>query len=272
MFGYLAAAIVCAAAVLIVLLGPASFPSVPGLISLFAGSECGVSGGRVLGQKELSEHNGGPGSPGLYLAVLGLVFDVKKGSKHYGPGGSYSFFAGKDASRAYVTGDFTEKGLVDDLSELSPLGMLHLNNWLSFYRQNYDFVGKLVGRFYDKKGQPTKALEDALAVIDIGLKLKEQRIEENKQFPPCNVESSSGISRVWCSNRSGGIHRDWVGVPRKMYLAGSDGYRCVCVRTSGPPTEHPDSTEHRDRGDLDNPLLKEYEECNPLFDWCLLKE
>ncbi|KAM3932939.1 neuferricin-like [Leptodactylus fuscus] len=271
MFGYLAAAALCLAAVLVMHTDPWSFTEIPGLSSLFP-KKCGVKADRLLSKDELASYHGGQGSPGLYLAVLGQVFDVHKGIKHYGPGGSYSFFAARDASRAYVTGDFTNGGLVDDVSELSPTQMLHLNNWLSFYQKNYAAVGKLIGHFYDEDGNPTKALEDALAVIDVGLKLKEQRLEENKQFPPCNSEFSSDGSRVWCSKNSGGIQRDWVGVPRKLYLAGYDGYRCVCVRTTGPPSENPDSEDHNNRGDLENPSLKEYKDCNPLFDWCLLKE
>jgi hypothetical protein len=31
---------------------------------------------------------------GLYLAILGKVYDVGKGEKFYGPGGSYHFFTG----------------------------------------------------------------------------------------------------------------------------------------------------------------------------------
>ncbi|KAM4797123.1 neuferricin [Rhinophrynus dorsalis] len=271
MFGYLAAAAVCLAAVLLMRLDTVSFDDVPILSYLFPG-QCGLTGRRLLSKQELANFHGGPNSPGIYLAVLGQVFDVQKGDKHYGPGGSYSFFSGKDASRAYVTGDFTEKGLVDDVSELSPVEMLHLNNWLTFYQKHYVTVGKVIGRFYDEDGNPTKALEDALAVIEIGLKLKEHREEDNKQFPPCNSEWISGSSRVWCSKHSGGIHRDWVGVPRKMFIPSYNGYRCVCVRTSGPPSEQPESTAHRDRGDLDNPLLQEYKDCNPLFEWCLLKE
>ncbi|XP_071992246.1 neuferricin [Engystomops pustulosus] len=271
MFGYLAAAALCLAAVLVLRSDPWSLCEVPGLSSLFP-EQCRGQAGRLLSKGELSSYDGGHGSPGLYLAVLGQVFDVQKGMKHYGPGGSYSFFTARDASRAYVTGDFAEGGLVDDVSELSPSQMLHLNNWLSFYQKNYVAVGKLIGHFYDEYGNPTKALEDALAAIDVGLKLKEKRHEENKQFPPCNSEFSSGISRVWCSKNSGGIQRDWVGVPRKLYLAGFDGYRCVCVRATGPSSENPESEVHDNRGDLDNPSLKEYKDCNPLFDWCLLKE
>lgn len=49
---------------------------------------------RVLNAAELRRYTGGVGSAGLYLAVLGRVFDVQRGRKHYGPGGAYSFFAG----------------------------------------------------------------------------------------------------------------------------------------------------------------------------------
>ncbi|XP_040280783.1 neuferricin isoform X2 [Bufo bufo] len=241
MLGYLAAAAVCLAAVLVLRTDPWSFPEVPGLSSIFP-EQCKAPFRRASVSLWTCSRE-----PGLNSQA-------------------------KDASRAYVTGDFTDAGLVDDVSELSPTQMLHLNNWLSFYQKNYLAVGKLIGHFYDEDGDPTKALEDALTVIDVGLKLKEQRHEENKQFPPCNSEFSSGASKVWCSKNSGGIKRDWVGVPRKLYLAGYDGYRCVCVRTNGPPSENPDSKEHHDRGDLDNASLKEYKDCNPLFDWCWLKE
>lgn len=49
---------------------------------------------RLLSSRELSSYNGEKGSKGLYLAVLGQVFDVNKGIKHYGPGGAYHSFSG----------------------------------------------------------------------------------------------------------------------------------------------------------------------------------
>lgn len=48
----------------------------------------------LLNQQDLSRYHGEVGSQGLYLSVLGQVFDVSKGRRHYGPGGAYHFFAG----------------------------------------------------------------------------------------------------------------------------------------------------------------------------------
>lgn len=50
---------------------------------------------KIFTLKELSKYDGSKGSSGLYLALLGRVYDVSKGGKHYGPNGGYHFFAGK---------------------------------------------------------------------------------------------------------------------------------------------------------------------------------
>ena len=47
------------------------------------------------------------------------VYDVSKGADYYGPGGGYAFFTGRDGSRAFVTGQFDEEGLVDDTKGLA---------------------------------------------------------------------------------------------------------------------------------------------------------
>ncbi|KAM6048477.1 neuferricin isoform 3-T5 [Theristicus caerulescens] len=181
--------------------------------------------GRLLSAAQLARYRGGAGEPGLYLAVLGRVFDVERGRKHYGPGGAYSGLA-----------------------------------------------GKLVGRFYDENGAPTEALRQAEAAIEEALKFQAESEQRKQQFPPCNSEwSSAGGSRFWCSRQSGGVNRDWTGVPRKLYRPGSSGSRCVCVRTTGPPWGQPASTEHSDRGDLDNPHLEEYDGCHPLAEQCVLR-
>lgn len=49
---------------------------------------------RLLSRRTLSLYDGQEGSKGLYVAILGQVFDVQKGLKHYGPGGAYHVMAG----------------------------------------------------------------------------------------------------------------------------------------------------------------------------------
>lgn len=57
---------------------------------------------RIFSAAELAQHRGDSGqqtdSDGhviVMLAVMGKVYDVTSGGKHYGPGGTYSGFAGK---------------------------------------------------------------------------------------------------------------------------------------------------------------------------------
>lgn len=64
-------------------------------ISLFPSPQSEEKLERIFSHDELSKFNGESGSQGIYLAILGKVYDVTKGSKHYGPGGSYHAFAGK---------------------------------------------------------------------------------------------------------------------------------------------------------------------------------
>lgn len=49
---------------------------------------------RLFVPEELARYQGGPGDPGLYLALLGRVYDVSSGRRHYEPGAHYSGFAG----------------------------------------------------------------------------------------------------------------------------------------------------------------------------------
>lgn len=82
-------------------------------------------------------------------------------------------------------------------------------------------------------------------------KLKEQ--SEKEKFPPCNSSWSEKEGKaIWCSNKSGGISRDWVGVPRKFKPSGGGGDRCACVHESL----------------LDSPNLKVYDGCDPKSERC----
>jgi hypothetical protein len=78
-----------------------------------------------------------------------------------------------------------------------------------------------------------------------------------EKYPQCNVEYKPETgSRVWCSKASGGIQRDWVGVPRSLYFVDSNKIRCACVRPE----------------DLNDPLLKPYPNCPPDSESCKLSD
>ncbi|XP_059208102.1 neuferricin isoform X1 [Centropristis striata] len=214
---------------------------------------------RLLSSRELSLYDGEESSKGLYLALLGQVFDVHKGHKHYGPGGAYHFMAGKDASLAFITGDFTESGLTDDVSSLSPLQVVALYDWLAFYQRDYQAVGVLTGRFYTETGQPTEALLQVEASRAEGQRIKAQSEAEMLRFPACNSEwSAARGGRVWCSTKSGGVQRGWTGVPRKLFSPGSSGVRCVCV-------EDPSAAD-------DDPNMHKYDGCPSHADSCSVED
>lgn len=59
----------------------------------------------------------------------------------------FFLYEGRDATRAYVSGDFTEKGLVDTIAGLSHQDIMGIEEWLGFYEKDYNFVGKKI--FYN---------------------------------------------------------------------------------------------------------------------------
>lgn len=63
--------------------------------------------------EELAVFDGSDENKPLYLAINGTIYDVSANRRTYGPGGSYQFFSGVDASRAYVTGCFAEDRTAD---------------------------------------------------------------------------------------------------------------------------------------------------------------
>lgn len=48
----------------------------------------------VYTKEELAEYRGLPDQKGIFVAVMGMVYDVEAGRKHYGPDGTYHGFAG----------------------------------------------------------------------------------------------------------------------------------------------------------------------------------
>jgi hypothetical protein len=46
------------------------------------------------------------------------VYDVTKGRAYYGPDAGYAGFAGRDGTRAYVSGNFTKEGLIENIEDM----------------------------------------------------------------------------------------------------------------------------------------------------------
>ncbi|KXH58374.1 cytochrome b5-like Heme/Steroid binding domain-containing protein [Colletotrichum nymphaeae SA-01] len=66
------------------------------------------NGPLYLTPEELLQYDGSDPTKPIYLAINHTIFDVSANPRIYGPGGSYNVFAGRDASRGFVTGCFVE--------------------------------------------------------------------------------------------------------------------------------------------------------------------
>lgn len=60
-----------------------------------------------------------------------------------GAGGDYAFFAGRDATRAFSTGDF-KSGLDEESAGLAEQELAGLVEWRKFYHETYIYVGRWV--------------------------------------------------------------------------------------------------------------------------------
>ncbi|KAI4472681.1 hypothetical protein M0802_016579 [Mischocyttarus mexicanus] len=192
---------------------------------------------KIFTKDELKKYNNIEN--GLYLSILGQVFDVTKGAKHYEPGASYHIFVGCDASLAFITGEFDEKKITDDISELSPEKIKELDDWVQFYKTNYIYKGKLSGRYFNNDGTPTiESLKIQQKLIDAKKEIANEE-KRKKLFPNCNIEWKANVgTTLWCSKRSGGIERDWIGVPRMYFeMPGSKQHRCACVNLNSKEYE-----------------------------------
>lgn len=179
---------------------------------------------RLFTRDELAAH--GDGAPTLLLAVLGSVYDVSAGrGAFYGPGQEYAYFVGRDASRAFVTGN-ASADLTDDLSALrSDREYLSVVGWRRFYERHeaYTREGRLAGgAFYDGAGEPTPALAHAherAAVAEAELAAEAARVRVHR-MARCSSSTEGGARTDWCEAPG---H-----VPREVRL-GEDFFRCVCV-------------------------------------------
>ncbi|KAA8526183.1 hypothetical protein F0562_008078 [Nyssa sinensis] len=206
---------------------------------------------RFFTVQELAIYNGTDDSLPILLGILGSVFDVTKGKTHYGVGGGYNHFAGRDASRAFISGNFTGDGLTDSLRGLSSTEVKSVVEWRDFYFRTYTFVGMLVGRYYDSQGNPTKYLKGVEAKAARGAQLMEKQKKEEAKQTSCNSRwSQEEGSEVWCDTG----HPRLVQRPLEIALTGKMSKRCACFKED----------------ELDQPVLEVYEGCDYFAKVCRL--
>mmetsp|Transcript_52244 Transcript_52244/g.77375 ORF Transcript_52244/g.77375 Transcript_52244/m.77375 type:complete len:189 (+) Transcript_52244:89-655(+) len=117
---------------------------------------------RIVTEEELKTKTGAGGTGDIWLSVLGEVYDVTSGRSFYGEGSGYGFFAGKDASPAFATGEFNENAMKVKFEDLTVSQLGAIDGWRSFYTgkpDKYPAVGLLEGYFYDGEGNPTEELK-----------------------------------------------------------------------------------------------------------------
>ncbi|XP_068627715.1 membrane-associated progesterone receptor component 1-like [Battus philenor] len=94
---------------------------------------------------ELKAYDGTGTDGRVLLAVNGVIFDVTRGKRFYGPGGPYAAFAGKDATRGLATGQVAGNDKeYDDVSDLTADEVASAKEWEEQFREKYDIVGRLL--------------------------------------------------------------------------------------------------------------------------------
>jgi predicted heme/steroid binding protein len=97
---------------------------------------------RKFTPSELKEYDGSHSDKPIYVAIKSMVFDVTGKRELYGPGGSYSVFAGRDASLAFGRGSLKKEDLSPEYEgQLDEGEMKVLNDWVEYFKKRYDIVG-----------------------------------------------------------------------------------------------------------------------------------
>lgn len=77
-----------------------------------------------------------------------------------------------------------------------------VDDWVKFYDKDYTFVGKLIARYYNKDGNPTKDWYKYQKTLSEKDRLKAEQQALQKKFPGCNshwTEAEGG--KVFCSDK-----------------------------------------------------------------------
>ncbi|KAJ1664054.1 Dihydrodipicolinate synthase [Coemansia sp. RSA 1813] len=142
----------------------ATTASKPERFSMSSISSKKVPAKRDFTPHELAECNGKDEDTPLYIGVKGIVYDVSQSRGFYGPGGPYSNFSGRDASRGLALACFEESVLtglddpIDNLEDLDQAERDSLDEWAEFFAGKYVPVGRLVApKAEEKKSEKSKS-------------------------------------------------------------------------------------------------------------------
>ncbi|CAI8595128.1 unnamed protein product [Vicia faba] len=95
-------------------------------------------------ETELRLYNGSDKSKPILISVKGQIYDVSEGRNFYGPGGSYTMFAGKECSRALALLSFKPQDINGNLQGLDESDLTILEDWEYKFIEKYPKVGQLV--------------------------------------------------------------------------------------------------------------------------------
>lgn len=127
-------------------------------------------------------YNGGEDKQGeIFISILGEVYNVTSGRDFYGIGQGYSFFAGRDATICFFTGDYSVDHITDKkVLDFKGSEIVGMEEWRRFYEthEEYRFLGVLVGEYYDGEGKETPYLVKIKEAIVVG---KAEAMEREKK-------------------------------------------------------------------------------------------
>lgn len=119
---------------------------------------------RLIFEDEMALHTGkGGASPDnpIWISILGKVYDVTAGEEYYGAemNGNYKFYAGKDASPCFSSGDNTPEGAAVDWTKWEDSQLVPMLEWARFYQdhEKYQYLGVLAGsKWFTEEGHQTE--------------------------------------------------------------------------------------------------------------------
>ncbi|KAL5546963.1 hypothetical protein UlMin_006650 [Ulmus minor] len=95
-------------------------------------------------EQELREYNGSDPNKPLLISIKGQIYDVSTSRMFYGPGGAYTMFTGREASRALALLSFKPQDINGNLEDLGPEELQVLQDWEDKFEEKYPKVGRLV--------------------------------------------------------------------------------------------------------------------------------